>query len=104
MHDDLADEAKGGTKEQERYRRARSRVKALRGFYVHLTVYLLVNTGLIAINVLVQQGGWWWPWAAGGWGIGLAAHAVGVFVVPGFLGRDWEQRKIREIMAKDHDA
>jgi hypothetical protein len=86
--------------EQERYRRARRQVAKLRGFYVHFTVYLLVNAGLLALNMLLPHGGWWWQWAAFGWGIGLAAHATSVFLSPNLFGHDWEQRKIKEIMAR----
>jgi len=35
-----------------------------------------------------------------GWGIGLAAHAIAAFGLAGWLDSDWEERKIREIMAK----
>jgi predicted membrane channel-forming protein YqfA (hemolysin III family) len=92
-----------GTDDQNRYRHARARVRAMRGFYIHLMVYLLVNAGLITINVLMQRDGWWWQWAAFSWGIGIVAHAATVFVFPGFLGRDWERRKIKEIMSRERD-
>jgi hypothetical protein len=88
--------------EKDRYRRAKRRVGAMRGFYIHLMVYVLVNTGLIVLNMLLPHGGWWWQWTAFGWGIGLVAHATSVFVGPGLLGRDWEERKIRELMSRDH--
>lgn len=32
------------------YQRAQARALALRGFYAHLTVYLLVNLGLLLIG------------------------------------------------------
>jgi hypothetical protein len=47
--------------EQQRYERARARVQALRGFYIHATAYVLVNIALFAINVLVG-GVWWFYW------------------------------------------
>ena len=87
--------------DNERYRRARRRVGALRGFYIHALVYVLVNAALIGLNSLLPHGGWWWQWPALGWGIGLAAHAAGVFAAPNLLGRDWEERKIRELLARD---
>jgi hypothetical protein len=94
----------GDPDEQERYRRARKRVGALRGFYIHLTVFVLVNAGLIVINILTSHGGWWWQWTTFGWGIGLVAHAAVVFVGPGLFGRDWEERKIKELMSRDRSA
>ncbi|HYI15106.1 MAG TPA: 2TM domain-containing protein [Thermomicrobiales bacterium] len=36
-----------------------------------------------------------------GWGIGLGAHAMTVFVFHGRLGKGWEERKIAELMEKD---
>jgi hypothetical protein len=35
------------------------------------------------------------------WGIGLVAHGFSVFVPQWFLGNDWEERKIKEIMEKE---
>ena len=43
--------------EQQRYQRARARVQALKGFYIHATAYVVVNIALFVINVLVG-GGW----------------------------------------------
>ena len=43
----------------------------------------------------------WFLWAAFGWGIGLTAHAVAVFNLNPFFGRDWEQRKIKEFMQEE---
>lgn len=88
--------------EQQRYERARARVQAIRGFYIHATVYVLVNIGLFVINLLVG-GGWWFYWPLIGWGIGLGAHAVGVFGFGGGgpWGQDWEERKTREFMDQD---
>jgi hypothetical protein len=87
--------------EQERYQRAKKRVEDLRGFYKHFAVFMLVNPGLIALNLLSSRHGLWWPWATFGWGIGLAAHAASVFVFPNFLSPEWEERKIKEIMERN---
>jgi hypothetical protein len=87
--------------DDERYRRARRRVGALRGFYIHALVYVLVNGALIGLNSVLPHGGWWSVWSVLGWGIGLAVHGACVFAGPVFLGRDWEERKIRELLARD---
>ena len=85
--------------EQQRYERAHARVQAIKGFYIHASVFVMVNIALFTINALTG-GAWWFYWPLVGWGIGLGAHALGVF---GFGGRgpwgqDWEERKVREIM------
>ena len=41
----------------QRYDRAHARVKKLKGFYTHATVYVLVNIGLFVINLLTGGGG-----------------------------------------------
>ncbi len=90
--------------EQQRYERARARVKALKGFYIHATAFVLVNIALFVINVLVG-GVWWFYWPLLGWGIGLGAHILAVFGFGGGgpWGRDWEERKIREMMDKERE-
>ncbi|HRI17785.1 MAG TPA: 2TM domain-containing protein [Burkholderiaceae bacterium] len=58
---------------------ARRRVGLKMGFYVHLTVYLLVNLGLFAIAGLTGRGGWpLFPLL--GWGLGLAIHGIVVLL------------------------
>jgi len=86
--------------DQASYQRARKRVRQLRGFYVHLTVYLLVNTFLLIINLLTSPGTLWFYWPLLGWGIGIVAHAASVFGTGKFLGKEWEEQKIKELMSK----
>jgi hypothetical protein len=87
--------------EQQRYDRAHARVQAIKGFYIHVTVFALVNIGLFIINLLTG-GGWWFYWPLIGWGIGLGVHALGVFGFGGGpWGREWEERKTREFMDQD---
>ena len=86
--------------EQEiRYTEAKKRVKRLKGFYIHLAVYILVNIFIIANNMKethditnIEN-----YWTAIFWGIGLAGHASSVFLPNFIFGRDWEQRKIKEL-------
>lgn len=96
--------------EEQRYLRAKKKVKSIKGFYIHLMVYLLVN-GFVIISKAISDGGWevFWEWQSYNtpifWGIGLAFHAFGVFGMDVLLGRDWEDRKIKEMMDKDkHDT
>jgi hypothetical protein len=88
--------------EQQRYQRAHARVQAIKGFYVHATIYVLVNLGLFVIN-WVTPGNWWFYWPLIGWGVGLLIHALVMFVFGGRgpWGEDWEERKTREMMDKD---
>ncbi len=87
---------------RQSYERARARVQALKGFYIHTSAFAVVNIALLVINVLVG-GGWWFYWPLVGWGIGLVVHALAVFGFGGGgpWGRDWEERKMREMMDRE---
>ena len=87
--------------EEDKYIRAKKKVEKIKGFYVHLLVYCLVNPFLFFINYMTSPGYWWFLWATLGWGIGLCFHALGLFGTNLILGKDWEERKIKEIMNKD---
>ena len=83
------------------YERAKKRVEGIRGFYQHLLVYLLVNAFLFVLNMLTSPGDLWFYWPLLFWGIGIVAHAVSVFASGGLWGKDWEERKIKQLMEKD---
>jgi hypothetical protein len=88
--------------ERNQYRRALERVRALRGFYVHLMVYVAVSLGLIAIDWLTAPPGLTWSYyPLVGWGVALAIHALVVFVAEGAFGHDWEERKVEELMRQE---
>ncbi len=91
-------------KEQDKYLRAKKRVEKIKGFYVHLFVYLVVNgviTFTILKNVSYNELNIWMFSTALWWGIGLVFHAYGVFGQGLLFTKDWEERKIQEIMDKD---
>ena len=62
-------------------RLARKRAGAKLGWYLHASVYILVNLLLIALSA--ASGRHWAVFPAVGWGIGLAVHGVVVFLVTG---------------------
>lgn len=82
-------------------RRARRRLVAEKGFYVHLVTYVAVISGLFLINVLTSAGRWWFVWPAVGWGIGIAVHALSTFGLVGLFGRDWEERRLKELTEEE---
>lgn len=60
-------------------REAERRADAKLGFRTHALVYVLVNAGLLAINLLTSPGTLWFYWPLIGWGVGLAAHGLAVY-------------------------
>ncbi|MDF3831545.1 2TM domain-containing protein [Cupriavidus basilensis] len=97
--------------EAQAYWRAYRLVKALRGWYIHLAVYLCVNAFLwLRYFFLPAQnwsrhhldGGWPWPLATTlAWGLALSLHGLSVRFRLSGRGREWEERKIREFMGRD---
>ena len=101
-------------KKEQSYIRAKKRVKDIKGFYIHAIVFVLVNIFISSIIIFgitssgdsfsyaITNFGVYSTWIF--WGIGLFFHWLGVFGVKSFgLGKDWEERKIREYMDDDED-
>lgn len=85
---------------EKRYLRAQERVEKIKGFYVHFSIYLIFVPIFIYLNLKSTD----FPWALfpiGGWGLGVIGHAMEVFNYNPLLGKNWEERKIREFMDKD---
>lgn len=91
--------------DQLRYERARKRVKDMAGFYKHLSIYLVVNFILIGLKYFNTDEKHFLAFntfsTACFWGIGLLFHGLGVFGAGIFLGNNWEERKIKEIMDRE---
>jgi len=67
-------------KNQEAYLKAKEKVEARMGFYIHLIVYLLVNTFLTILNLAFSRDHIWVIWPMIGWGAGLIIHGLRTFV------------------------
>jgi hypothetical protein len=89
--------------DEERYIKAQKRVEEIKGFYGNLVSYILVNLGLMVLNLLTYPAYLWFFWPLLGWGIGVAIHGLIVFNCLPFLGKEWEEQKIKEFMKEDKD-
>ncbi|MCM4165723.1 MULTISPECIES: 2TM domain-containing protein [unclassified Arenibacter] len=87
---------------ENKYFRAKERVAAIKKFYMGLMSYFVFIGFLAALNYWTDQWRYpWFLWAAFGWGIGLVFHAIKVFGLSPFFGKNWEERKIKEYMEED---
>jgi len=87
--------------EKIRYLNAQKRVAEIRGFYAHLISFVAVNIVLMIFNMLYHYFGYMKIkvnqfYSLIIWGIIVLIHAGFVF-----LGKDWEERKIRKLMDKE---
>lgn len=98
--------------QEQNYIRAKKRVKDIKGFYIHLVVYVIINIFISGVIIygLTSSGdsfseafsnfGVYSTWVF--WGIGMFFHWLGVFGFKSLgFGKDWEERKIREMMEKE---
>lgn len=98
--------------EEQRYIKAKKRVKDIKGFYSHFAVYIAVNlflSSIIIVGIMSDNGnsfeeaignfGVYSTWLF--WGIGVFFHWLGVFGFGNILSKNWEERKIKELMEKD---
>ncbi len=90
--------------EEERYFKARKRVEEIKGFYGNLIAYVVVNIGLMVLNLLTYPGYLWFFWPMLGWGIGVLFHGMKVFNYMPFFGNEWEEKKIKEFMDKEEKS
>ncbi|NNT72656.1 2TM domain-containing protein [Flavobacterium sp. IMCC34852] len=93
-----------GNLDEIKYQEAVKRVKRIKGFYSHAAVYVVINIILLIVNTQNSTEGFF-HWknfvTAMFWGIGLVAHGFSVFVPTMILGKNWEDKKIKELMEKE---
>ncbi|MBU2938948.1 2TM domain-containing protein [Lacinutrix sp. C3R15] len=91
--------------EQEAYDKAKKRVGQIKGFYWHLLSYIVINIVILYMISLHVDSENFWTFNVFStvfyWGIGLFFHFLGVFGKNVFLGKDWENKKINEILEKE---
>jgi hypothetical protein len=95
-------------RQEDSFIRAKKRVKAIKGFYIHLIVYILVNIFISGVIIfgLMKSGysfeyaffhfGVYSTWFF--WGIGMFFHWLGVFGSTAFFGKNWEKKQLEKYM------
>jgi hypothetical protein len=93
--------------------RAEKRVKDLKGFYIHLMVYIFVNIMISTVIVVshMYEGdnlieaffdfGTWSTWLF--WGIGIFFHGFKVFSYNPFFNKEWEERQMQKYLEEDRN-
>ena len=95
-------------RQEDSFIRAKKRVKAIKGFYIHLIVYILVNifiSGIIIFGLMksgysfeeaLSHFGVYSTWFF--WGIGMFFHWLGVFGSTVFFGKNWKKKQLEKYM------
>ncbi len=89
-----------------KYEQAIARVKRIKSFYTHALVYVVVNIMLVIVNIQnLEVGESYFQFKNFQtllfWGIGLLAHGASVFLPNIIMGKDWEEKKIKQFMEEE---
>ncbi|ALM48329.1 histidine kinase [Flavobacterium psychrophilum] len=87
--------------ENSSYFKAQKKVEEIKGFYANLSSYIVVITGLAILNIISSPNHLWFLYPALGWGLGVVAHGMKAFDYMPILDKEWEERKVKEIMEKE---
>lgn len=72
---------------------AKRRVRKMKRFYIHCSFFVAANVVVAAINYKTTPNELWFYWLTLGWGMAILIHGFNVFSL-----KDWEARKIKELM------
>ena len=97
VHLDPGAGVRAAAREAEIERWAWRRMRAVRAFYTHLTIYAMVNFILLVIDV-ATPGDPWFFYVLLGWGLAVGMHAAQIYERLPWFTRRWEQRKVQELM------
>lgn len=82
---------------ESKYRRAKERIEAIKGFYMNIVAYCIVIPFLFFLNYNTTD----FPWAIFptlGWGFGLIVHGFEAHGRNPLYGKKWEERKMEQLM------
>jgi len=73
------------------------RVRAMRAFFTHLTIFVGINFILFLVDSATDGPAWFFiPFL--GWGLLLALHGLHAYDLLPWTTQGWEQRKVRELI------
>lgn len=88
------------TPEQTEVFLAFRQVRKMRGLYSHMMSYVIVMSGLAAINLILMPHRIWFIFPLLGWGVGLLSHAVSVLNILPWFGPEWERRQVEKRLGR----
>lgn len=89
---------------EEKYQRAIEHITKVRKLYIKIINSIIVVIIVAGINYYVNElENPWFLWVLGFSVLGIVIESLKIYGTSFFLGKGWEQRKIREHMEKEDD-
>jgi len=85
---------------EELIRIARRRAGMKFGIFIHLKVFIAVNTLLFVVNQQTTPGFSWFAFPLGGWAIGLSIHGLAVYLSGSGLRERMVEDELRKLEAR----
>ncbi|WP_405382712.1 2TM domain-containing protein [Maribacter sp. LLG6340-A2] len=84
--------------------RAKERVEEIKTFYSKVTSAIVTIIIVAAINYYLNEWRYaWFLWVVFGLSISLFLKAIKIYNFNPFLGRDWEERKMKEFLNQEEN-
>ena len=75
-------------------------VENLKGFYIHLIVFVVIMPCLVALNLWVSPQFHWFYFPLAGWLLGLLLHALFTFPILKVFSPEWEKRQVEKRLGR----
>lgn len=83
------------------YDLAKEKVVKIRTFYASLILYCIAVPGFIILNLKTSPNYYWFYFPVFGWGFGLLVQGLHAFNNNLFLGREWQERKLKQFLEEE---
>ena len=84
--------------DDEKLLKAYRRVGKIKGFYIYLIIYFVVNIIFFIVNLIATPGDWWFFYPLAILSFVLLWVAMDAFVFSRLKSNSWEKRRLKEVM------
>ena len=96
------------SEQREQYEYARKRIKQKKNLMRHFILFLIGSIFLLVVDLVLNKGADilfpnWSVWVVLIWAFILLIHVFNVFVMSKFMGKEWEDRQLEKLKAKQAD-
>ena len=96
--------------QRQMYENARARALQKKRLFQHFVIFLVGGVLLIILNVVIGYredfkplGYNWFVWAILLWTFFFLIHVINVWVTSSFMGKEWEQKQLEKLVAKQKE-